>query len=85
MYRSTDDLPEDLKEELPRRARELYRAAYNRVIGKRTTGNGRDNEELQSTAHDAGMLAVNAEFIQDDSGRWHRDPIGDRTGESGSG
>jgi len=80
MYKSIDDLPQHLKDELPREARELYRAAYNRILEKESTpGEAEPPDRAHRLAHEGGMLAVMGEFQQDESGRWHRDPVGEHT------
>lgn len=81
MYDSIDDLPAHLKEELPLKARELYRAAYNRVVEKETTPGGHVREEAHAIAHDAGMMAVTGEFRRDRSGQWIHDPVADEMDE----
>jgi len=84
MYKSIDDLPQQIKEELPHEARELYRAAYNRILEKESASEGLSPGNTHRLAHEGGMLAVRNEFEMDESGRWYRDPVGehvDREGE----
>lgn len=76
MYRSIDQLPSEIRDELPQRACELYRAAYNRIMEKESPETD-DAEGLEITAHQAGMLAVRAEFTRGADGKWRRDPVGD--------
>lgn len=76
MYRSIDQLPSEIREDLPPLARELYLAAYNRVMEKESPET--DTEALEITAHQAGMLAVRAEFTRDADGEWQRDPVGEK-------
>jgi len=77
LYASIDDLPEDLRDALPRRACELYRAVYNRVVENETRAGRSVRSEVHVTAHDAALWVVTAEFRQDRAGRWLYDPLGD--------
>lgn len=83
MYRSTDELPSEIRDDLPAEALELYRAAYNRIMEKATPDS--DPQEMEITAHQAGMLAVRAEFTRDVDGRWERDPVGRKMDEPDEG
>jgi cation transport regulator ChaB len=74
------DLPDDLRHELPRRAQEIYQAAYNRVY-ETSMASGEDHD-AQSTAaaaaaraHQAALFAVEMEYQKDEQGRWRRAPI----------
>lgn len=71
------DLPDDLRHELPRRAQEIYQAAYNRVY-ETSMASGEDHN-AQSTAaaraHQAALLAVEMEYQKDEQSRWRRAPI----------
>lgn len=71
------DLPDDLRHELPRRAQEIYQAAYNRVY-ETSMASGEDHD-AQSTAaaraHQAALLAVEMEYQKDEQSRWRRAPI----------
>lgn len=85
MSMSVDQLPAELRRELPPEACELYVAAYNRIREKAAAGaeSGDDERKLDREAHDGAMLAVQTEFERDDRGRWRRAPIGDKMDQIG--
>lgn len=68
---------------MPAEAQKLYRAVYNRVVEKATMATSKDEQEAAATAHDTAMLAVQAEFRRDESGRWQRQPIGTQMDDKG--
>lgn len=71
------DLPEDLRHELPRRAQEIYQAAYHRVY-ETSMASGGDHDAQSTaaaTAHQAALLAVEMEYQKDEQSRWRRAPI----------
>jgi cation transport regulator ChaB len=81
MYQSIDALPAEIRNEYPRQACELYRAAYNRILEKETAGTQsggteKDTRTAAEKAHEAAVLAVRSEFEKDSAGVWHRSPIG---------
>lgn len=76
-YESLDDLPRSLKAELPDLAQRTYLHTYRRTWNKCRMGGMEDDEELARTAHEAAMLAVQAQFEKDEHGSWVQAPIGD--------
>lgn len=74
-YESLDDLPPSLRDELPDLAQRTYLSTYRRVWEKCRMGGMEDEEELAHTAHDAAMLAVQAQFEKDGQGRWRQAPV----------
>ncbi|MGH8584687.1 MAG: ChaB family protein [Gammaproteobacteria bacterium] len=79
-YEELPDLPADLRDELPRRAQEIYQAAYNRVYEtSMASGEDHDCDAAQSMiaekAHKAALLAVEMEYQKDEQNRWRRAPI----------
>lgn len=77
MFQTIDELPPSIRENLPRLAQELYRAAYNRAWEQLAAGEQEDLVNIAVESHKAARLAVEYEFTQDNKGRWHRDPVGD--------
>jgi cation transport regulator ChaB len=76
LRRPLPDLPEELRYELPRRAQEIYQAAYNRVYEtSMASGEDHDSQSIAETAHKAALLAVEMEYQKDEQGRWRRAPI----------
>ncbi|MGH8590569.1 MAG: ChaB family protein [Gammaproteobacteria bacterium] len=75
-YEELPDLPEDLRHELPRRAQEIYQAAYNRVYEtSMASGKDHDTQSIAETAHKAALFAVEMEYQRDEQSRWRRGPI----------
>ena len=75
-YESLGDLPQSLRDELPDMAQRTYLSTYRRVWEKCHMGGMESGEELAHTAHEAAMLAVNAQFDKDEQGRWRNAPVG---------
>ncbi len=63
-YDKIDDLPESVREHLPKHAQEIYRAAFNSAWDEY----GHD----ESRAHRVAWGAVEREYHKDDSGKWVR-------------
>ena len=76
-YDTLEDLPKELKRNLPKEARELYLAVHRRTWEEcRMDGNSSETK-LADTAHDAAMLAVQEKFEKNQAGRWKNEPIGE--------
>ena len=64
-YRDLKDLPEGVRDNLPKHAQEIYRAAYNSAWDQY------DHDEPR--AHRVAWGAVERDYEKDeDSGRWHK-------------
>jgi cation transport regulator len=64
-YRSTRELPESVRDNLPDHAQEIYQSAYNSAWDEY----GKDEER----AHRVAWGAVKRDYEKDgDSGDWHR-------------
>ncbi|MDQ3564651.1 MAG: ChaB family protein [Pseudomonadota bacterium] len=75
-YKKLSDLPRSLRHEFPRRAQEIYRAAYNRAYEVCMASEDlHDDQAIAETAHKAALLAVEMEYEKDEQGRWRRAPI----------
>lgn len=75
-YEELPDLPANLRAELPRRAQEIYQAAYNRVYEtSMASGEDHDAQSIAEKAHKAALLAVEMEYQKDEQNRWRRAPI----------
>lgn len=83
MFNSIEELPDSIRKTMPAEAQKLYRAVYNRVVEKATMAAAKDEPDVAATAHDTAMLAVQAEFRRDESGRWQRQPIGAQMDDKG--
>lgn len=76
-YETPEDLPKELKRNLPKEARELYLAVHRRTWEECRMDGTSNEENLAGTAHDAAMLAVQEKFEKDQAGQWKKDPIGE--------
>ena len=77
-YKELSDLPGSLRHEFPRRAQEIYQAAYNRVYEVCMASEDLYNDEaIAETAHQAALFAVGMEYEKDEHGCWRRAPIND--------
>jgi len=75
-YKELSDLPGSLRHEFPRRAQEIYQAAYNRVYEVcMASKNLYDHQAIAETAHQAALFAVRMEYEKDEQGCWRRAPI----------
>ena len=82
-YNAPSDLPENLRRELPRRAQEIYLAAYDRTREKCAASEEyQDQKSIAETAHKAALLAVEMEYEQDEYGRWRKAPLGEAMDKS---
>lgn len=74
-YDTIDDLPDSVKNNLPRHAQEIYRAAFNSAWEQydrpEERRGGADREE---TAHKVAWAAVKKEYEKDPrTGEWKRE------------
>lgn len=70
-YDSVQDLPESVKEHLPRHAQEIYQEAYNHAWEEyRDPGERRGHDSREATAHKVAWSAVEKKYKKDESGRW---------------
>jgi len=76
-YRSLEDLPQSLRNELPELAQRMYLAVYQRVWETTAMGGEESEDELADTAHQAAMLEVQRRFDRDEQGNWIQAPVGD--------
>ena len=60
-YEELDDLPDSVKRNLPKHAREIYRAAYNSAEGQ---------YDEESRAHRVAWGAVEQKYEKNDKGNW---------------
>ena len=66
-YRSVDELPDRVKENLPEHAEEIFLAAFN------SASEQYDDEE---TAFRVAWGAVKRDYEKGEDGRWHSKPAG---------
>lgn len=72
-YETESDLPQSVREHLPRHAQEIYRKAFNNAwkqYADPKKRRGRDSRE--ETAHKVAWGAVERVYAKDQASRWRR-------------
>ncbi len=71
-YKTTNELPESVKDNLPAHAKEIYMEAYNSAWDQyKDPEDRRDGNSREETAHSVAWAAVKRKYEKDeDSGRW---------------
>lgn len=71
-YTTTKDLPEGVRDNLPKHAQEIYLAAYNSAWEEYKDPKDRRGEaSIEETAHKVAWAAVKQQYQKDDNiGRW---------------
>lgn len=73
-YESLSDLPENLKDTLPKHAQEIYQEAYNSAWKQyKDPDERRKGRSREETAHAVAWAAVKNKYEKDDtSGKWKK-------------
>ncbi len=73
-YNSLSDLPDNVRNNLPKGAQEIYRAAYNSAWEQYKDPDDRQGDSSrEETAHRVAWAAVKNEYEKDESsGEWKR-------------
>ena len=70
-YKNLSDLPDSVKDNLPKHAQEIYRAAYNSAWDEyKDPDERRDDASREEVSHRVAWSAVEQKYEKDDSGRW---------------
>ena len=70
-YKNLSDLPDSVRDNLPRHAQEIYRAAYNSAWDEyKDPGERRDDASRETVSHRVAWSAVEQTYKKDNSGRW---------------
>jgi cation transport regulator len=70
-YKDLTDLPEAVRNNLPKHAQEIYRAAYNSAWDEyKDPDDRRDDASREEVAHRVAWAAVGRKYEKDSSGRW---------------
>jgi cation transport regulator len=64
-YQQLDDLPESVKNHLPKHAQEIFRAAFNNAL---------EEYEEEEQAFHVTWGAVKRDYEKGDDGNWHKKP-----------
>lgn len=62
-YTNIEDLPDSVKNHLPKHAREIFRAAFN---------NAEQEYDTEEQAFRVAWSAVKRDYIKGEDGNWHR-------------
>ena len=73
-YKNENDLPESLKDNLPKHAQEIYREAFNSAWEEyKNPEDRRGDASREKTAHRVAWSAVKKDYEKDtDSGKWKK-------------
>lgn len=73
-YKSNNDLPVQVKDNLPDHAQDIYREAYNSAWQEyKTPSERRGDADREETAHKVAWSAVKQKYTKDDKdNKWHK-------------
>jgi len=72
-YAKNADLPDQVKDHLPKHAQDIYRKAYNSAFGQYDKpGERRGDASREEVSHKVAWNAVKSEYEKGDDGDWHR-------------
>lgn len=73
-YKSNDDLPDSVKDNLPKHAQEIYREAYNSAWEQyKDPEDRRGDDSREETAHKVAWSAVKNDYEKDEeNGKWKK-------------
>lgn len=73
-YERNSELPDQVKNNLPEHAQEIYRKAFNNAWDQyKDPEERRYNRGREGTAHSVAWAAVEKEYHKNDQGEWVRD------------
>jgi cation transport regulator len=75
-YKDITQLPDNIKNSLPKHAKEIYCAAFNSAWDEYADpGNRLGDESREEAAHKVAWAAVETEYIKDTkTGKWRKSP-----------
>jgi cation transport regulator len=73
-YKTINELPDSVKDNLPKHAQEIYKEAFNSAHDQYDKpSERRDNADREETAHRVAWSAVKkAGYSKSDNGTWHK-------------
>lgn len=72
-YRDLEDLPDPVRDNLPRHGQEIYKEAFNSAWDEyRDPDDRRGDASREETAHKVAWSAVKQQYGKGDDGKWHR-------------
>lgn len=70
-YKELAELPDNVKDVLPKHAQEIYQAAYNNAWDEyKKAEDRRGDSSREETAHSVAWSAVKQKYKKDDTGKW---------------
>lgn len=70
-YDSVKELPDSVRDNLPKHAQEIYQEAYNSAWEQyKDPDDRRGDASREETAHRVAWAAVKDKYEKDDSGKW---------------
>ncbi len=73
-YDRISDLPDSVKDNLPKHASEIYKEAYNSAFEQyKDPEDRRGDADREETAHKVAWAAVKKEYHKNDDGEWVKD------------
>jgi cation transport regulator len=71
-YERISELPEAVRDHLPRHAQEIYKEAFNSAWNQYADpGERRGDESREETSHKVAWAAVKQDYAKGDDGDWH--------------
>jgi len=72
-YKKLTDLPDQVKNALPKHGQEIYQAAYNNAWDQyKDPSDRKDDSTREETAHKVAWAAVKKEYKKNDTGDWKK-------------
>ncbi len=72
-YEELSDLPDSVKDNLPKHAQEIYRAAYNSAWDEyKDPDERRDDASREEVSHRVAWAAVGHSYEKDAQGKWRQ-------------
>lgn len=72
-YSSVQELPDSVKDHVPKHAQEIYKEAYNSAWDQYADPSDRRGDaSREETAHRVAWNAVKEQYEKGDDGDWHR-------------
>lgn len=72
-YKSISDLPESVRDNVPKHAQEIYKEAYNSAWDEyKDAEDRRDDASREETAHRVAWAAVKTKYEKGENGKWKK-------------
>jgi cation transport regulator len=70
-YNKLSELPESVKDNLPKHAQEIYKSAFNSAWEEyKDPSDRRDDASREEAAHKVAWAAVKQKYEKEENGRW---------------